>query len=163
MTGNLVEKNKVVTITYRISHENGELAEQSDLPIDYIHGIGDDMFPKIESALEGKNIGDSVEVVLTPDEGFGEHDPNLTFTDFLENVPPEYRHVGAEPSFENANGEVMHMIVSKIENGKLTVDANHPFAGKNMRFNVTVVGVRDATREEIQDHRPMSPSNTTLQ
>lgn len=158
-----IEKNKVVTITYRILHEGGELAEQSDLPIDYIHGTGDDMFPKIEQALEGKQIGDCVEVLLTPQEGFGEHDPNLLFTDDIDNVPAEFRFVGAEPSFENTNGEVMNMHVSKIENGQLTVDANHPFAGKNMRFSVTVVGIRDATREELQGNRPMSPATTTWQ
>ena len=163
MSSNPVAKNKVVTITYRILHENGDLAEQSDLPIDYIHGNSDEMFPKVERALEGKEIGESVDVLLSPEEGFGAHDPNLTFTDDLENVPPEYRHVGAEPSFENAGGEVMHMVVSKIEDGKLTVDANHPFAGKHMRFTVTVVGVRDATVEEIRGNRPMSPASPTLQ
>ena len=163
MSSNAVSKNKVVSITYQISHENGDLAEQSDLPVDYIHGMGEDMFPKIEMALEGKEIGEQVEVTLSPAEGFGEHDPNLTFTDSIENVPPEFRHVGAEPSFENDSGEVMRMVVSKIENGQLTVDANHPFAGKNMRFNVTVVGIRDATLEEIHGHKPMSPTTATLQ
>ena len=158
-----VSKHKVVTITYSISHEDGVIAEQSDLPIEYIHGVDNDMFPKVEAALKAKSVGDSVEVTLSPQDGFGPHDPSLTFTDLLENVPQEFRFVGARPSFQNEQGEVVEMVVSKIEDGKLTVDANHPFAGKNMRFNVTVVGVRDATEEEINSRQIMNPASNTLQ
>jgi len=159
----IIGKNKVVSIIYSILHENGDIAEQSDLPVEYFHGQKNEMFPKIEAALEGKSVGDSVEVVLSPDEGFGPHDPGLTFTDFLENVPHEFRFIGARPSFQNEQGEVVEMVVSKIEDGKLTVDANHPFAGKNMRFNVKVIGVRDATQDEVATKQIMSPASKSLQ
>lgn len=163
MANPVISKNKVVAITYSISHEDGVVAEQSDLPIEYLHGLRNEMFPKVEAALEGKSVDDKIEVTLSPKEGFGEYDPKLTFTDVLENVPQEFRFIGARPSFQNDQGEVVEMVVSKIEDGKLTVDANHPFAGKRMRFDITVVGVRDATQEEIASEQIMAPGSNTLQ
>lgn len=163
MENAVISKHKVVTFTYSIAYEDGVVAEQSDLPMEYMHGVDNDMFPKVEAALDGKTVGDSVEVTLDPSEGFGAHDPKLTFTDALENVPEEFRFVGARPSFQNQNGEVVEMVVSKIEDGQLTVDANHPFAGKSMRFNVKVIAVRDATAEEKNNQQVMTQSNTTLQ
>ncbi|MDH5324772.1 MAG: peptidylprolyl isomerase [Gammaproteobacteria bacterium] len=158
-----VSKNLVVSITYRIFNEKGELAEQSDLPIDYIHGVENPMFEKIEHALDQKCVGDTVEVELSPTEGFGEYNPNLCFTDDLENVPHEYRFVGARPSFENEQGEVMDLVVTKIENGKLTVDANHQFAGQTVKFQVDVVGIRPATKEELDGTAIVSQAPHTLQ
>ena len=149
MSDQIVAKNKVVSITYRILDEQGELMEQSDIPIDYIHGTDNDMFAKVEHALEGKAVGDTVEVVLPPEDGFGHANPNKTFTDDIENVPPEFRHVGARPMFQNEHGEVTEFVVSKIENGKLTVDGNHPFAGKTMTFKVDVIAIRDASKDEL--------------
>ena len=153
----LVDKGKVVTITYRIYNEQGDLVEQSDIPLDYVHGTDNDMFAKVENALVGKTVGDTVEVVLPPADGFGLPDPSLMFTDDLENVPPEYRHVGARPMFQNDQGEVTEFVVSHIENGRLTVDGNHPFAGKTMTFKVDVVAIRDATQEELEGGASVVP------
>lgn len=107
------------------------------------------MYPKVEQALEGKLAGEMVEVKLPPKDGFGEHDPSLTFTDQIDNVPEEFRWVGARPAFEDENGEVMELVVSKIEGDQLTVDANHPFAGKTVTFRVKVVNVRKASDAEL--------------
>lgn len=161
MSEHIVTKHKVVSITYRILDENKEVVEQSDIPIDYIHGTDNDMFAKVEQALEGKTVCDTVAVVLSPEEGFGHADPNLTFTDDIENAPPEYRYLGARPMFQNEHGEVTEFVVSKIENGKLTVDGNHPFAGKTMTFKVDVVAIRDATGEELAGGLSMAPSGLT--
>ena len=152
-----VTKGKVVSITYRIFNEQGDLVEQSDIPVDYVHGADNDMFAKVENALEGKTVGDTVDVVLPPEAGFGFPNPSLTFTDDLENVPPEFRHVGARPMFQNEQGEVTEFVVSKVENDKVTVDGNHPFAGKTMTFKVDVVAIRDATEEEMQDGASVVP------
>ncbi len=149
MTEQLIEKNKVVSITYSIRDEKGELMEQSDLPITYIHGVDKRMFDEIVVRLEGGKVGDEVEVTLTPEQAFGAHDPELTFSDDIENVPTEYQHIGAEAMFENDNGETMTMNVIKIEDGTITLDGNHPFAGKTIVFSLKVVGVRDASPEEL--------------
>jgi FKBP-type peptidyl-prolyl cis-trans isomerase SlyD len=88
-------------------------------------------------------------VELTPEEGFGMHDPDLTYTDDLENVPPECRRLGAEVEMMNDQGDTRKFTVTRIENGKLTVDGNHPMAGKTIVFHIRVTGIRDATEEEI--------------
>jgi len=148
MSAPVVGKHKVVAITYSIIDESGVILEQSDIPVYYVHGSPNQMFPEVEAALDGKELGAAVEVVLEPESAFGQHDPSLTFTDDIENVPPEFRHVGAEVQMQNDRGETRSFLVSKIEGDKLTVDGNHPFAGKKLTYAVTIADIRDATEEE---------------
>lgn len=153
MSAPVVRKNKAVYITYSILHE-AQVVEQSDMPIGYVHGAESGLFEQVEAALEGAKIGDKLEVTLPPEQGFGAHDPDLTFTDDIENVPPEYRYLGAEVEFENESGEALKFLVTRIANDKLTVDGNHPFAGKTVKFVVTVLAIRDASPDEIANGRP---------
>ena len=150
MTEQRIAATKLVTLTYRITDTEGAVLEQNDMPVSYLHGGYSDMFEKVERALEGKVTGDVVEVTLAPSEGFGDHDPNLTFTDDIENVPPQFRRIGAEVQMENEVGDPRIFLVTKIENGQLTVDCNHPFAGKTVHFRIEVMSVRDATSDELQ-------------
>jgi FKBP-type peptidyl-prolyl cis-trans isomerase SlyD len=154
MTASVITKNKVVSLIYAVRNQKGELFEYRDLPVSYVHGSGADLFPKIEQALDGRAVGDRVEVQLTPSEAFGEHDPKLTFTDDIDNAPPELRHVGAEFEAQNAKGESIVLVVTRVEADKITVDANHPLAGQTITFEVTVRDIRDATPEEIRNGRP---------
>jgi FKBP-type peptidyl-prolyl cis-trans isomerase SlyD len=150
----VVAKNKVVSLIYVVRNEKGEIFEYRDLPVSYVHGSGADLFPRIEQALEGRAVGDRVAVQLTPADAFGDRDPKLTFTDDIENAPPELRRVGAEFEAQNAKGESIMLTVTRIEGDKITVDANHPLAGQNISFEVTVRDIRDATPEEIRNGRP---------
>jgi FKBP-type peptidyl-prolyl cis-trans isomerase SlyD len=145
-----IAHGKVGTFTYVILDTDGKVLEQSDLPMSYIHGVDGKMFPKVEAAMTGARVGDKVEAMLTPADGFGEHDSDMTMTDDVENVPPEYRHVGAEALFENEDGETITMFVTEIEDDQVTLDGNHPFAGKTVIFRLTVIGIRDATPQELQ-------------
>ena len=154
MTASVVTKNRVVSLIYAVRNQKGELFEYRDLPVSYVHGSGVDLFPKIEAALEGRTIGDRVVVELSPADAFGEHDPKLTFTDDIDNAPPELRHVGAEFEAQNAKGESILLVVTRVEADKITVDANHPLAGQTITFEVTVQDIRDATPEEIRNGRP---------
>jgi FKBP-type peptidyl-prolyl cis-trans isomerase SlyD len=116
-----------------------------------VHGGKHDLFEKIEQELEGCVENDVVQVKLTPEEGFGPYDPALTYIDDLENVPAEFRRIGAEVEMMNDQGESRKFKVTRIEDGKLTVDGNHPMAGKNIIFNIKVVGIRDATPDELSN------------
>ena len=150
MSNNRVTKHKVVSLTYRILDEDGSLLEQVDLPVSYVHGGKNDLIEKLETALEDKAVGDQVELTVAPDEAFGEHDPALTYTDDIENVPPQFRQVGAEVEMQNDEGEIKTFIVSQIQDGKLTVDGNHPLAGKSLPFLVKVEAIRNASEDEIR-------------
>ncbi|MDA8389432.1 MAG: peptidylprolyl isomerase [Gammaproteobacteria bacterium] len=150
----VVTKDKVVSLTYVLHDQHGEIFEYTDLPVYYVHGSGQGLFDKIEQALDGHDIGDVVEVELTPADGFGEHDDGLVFTDDLANVPPEFQRVGAQVEAENDRGDTLVFVVTRVEGGQVTVDANHPLAGQTVRFVVTIRDVRDATDEERQTGRP---------
>ena len=153
-----IKKDKFVALTYTITDENSEILERIDIPIKYIHGRDSQVIEKIENALEGCASGDEISVELLPSEGFGDHQPELTFTDDIDNVPSEFRHIGAEVEFQNDKGETKIFRVTTIEDGKLTVDGNHPFAGKTVTYNITIADVRDATPEELADAVTQAPS-----
>lgn len=157
-----ISKNKAVYITYSIVDEHGQVFEQMDMPVGYIHRANSGIFEKVEDALEGLTIGDRVEVTLTQEEGFGPYQPELSFTDDIDNVPPEFRFVGAEVEFTNDREESMMFKVTRIADGKLTVDGNHPMAGQTVTFVVTVAAIRAAEAAEIAGGRPADSNFTTL-
>lgn len=137
----IISNGKEVTLSYMIRSASGEILEYNDMPVTYQHGGNSDLFPEIELALEGKREGDEVTVEIPWAQAFGPHDPGLTFTDELENSPPEMRYIGAEMAAENASGEVLEFRVTQISDDKITIDANHPLAGKDLVFVVTVKAV----------------------
>lgn len=155
MSESRVTPLKVVSFTYEISDESGQVVEKIDIPVSYLHGGRGDIFPQVEKALDGREVGDRVEVTLSPEEGFGPYRPELTFTDDLANVPPEFRFIGAEVEMQNDQGEAKKFVVSRIADDKLTVDANHPFAGKHITFAVTIVGIRDPRPQEVAQGAPV--------
>jgi len=157
-----ISQHKAVYVTYVIQDEAGGILDQNDVAVGYIHGVGGPLFKPIEAALEGCEPGDTVTVTLPPDEAFGAHDDSLTFTDSLENVPPELRYVGAEAEMQNERGEVRQFRVTRIGDGTLTVDANHPFAGRTLTFRVTAQEVRDATADEISRGLPADMAAPTI-
>ncbi len=161
MSEQRVARHKAVYFRYLVKDEYGETTEQSDLPVGYVHGVGSALLEKLEKALEGHVAGDVIEVPISPEEGFGPYDPDLTFTDDVENVPPQLRQVGAEAEMQNEAGEVRKFIVTKIEDGKLTVDGNHPYADKNVVFKLTITEVRDATPQEIATGYPTGQAPPT--
>lgn len=146
-----ISKNKFVSLTYTITDEDDNILERIDMPIQYIQGVRSQVIKKIEQSLEGHQVGDLVHVSLSPEEGFGPHLPELTFSDDIENVPPQFHSIGAEVEFQNDHGESKMFRVTNIEDGKLTVDGNHPFAGKTVTYNITVKEVRDATANELKN------------
>jgi len=145
-----ISKNKFVSLVYTITDEDDNILERIDMPIQYIQGGKSQVIEKIETALDGHQVGDLVHVTLNPDEAFGPHDPELTFSDDINNVPPQFHSIGAEVEFQNEQGESKIFYVTKIEDGQLTVDGNHPFAGKTITYNITVREVRDATADELK-------------
>jgi len=148
MPDDKIGPGKLVSLTYSILDETGAVLEQHDIPVSYIYGGEVELLGGMDKAVEGKRAGDSVEVSLAPDEGVGPYDPTLAFTDDIDNVPPQFRQVGAEVPMQSESGEVKTFYVTRIEDGKLTIDGNHPMAGKALRVQVSIHEVRDATKED---------------
>ena len=153
MPSDRIADGKYVKVTYSIAEQGGEVLEHNDLPVAYIHGRGSQLLPSLANALTGKSAGEDVRVTVPPAEGFGEHQAELTYTDDLANVPEEFRHLGAEVEMRNERGESRMFRVTRIEDNQLTVDGNHPLAGKTLVFTVRVVEVRDAT---VADRRELA-------
>lgn len=145
-----VQRDRVVRLKYALFDlDDGRAVEFRD-DLYYLHGGYGGAFPKVEAALEGREVGASVEVLLSPEEGYGPHLPDLVITVEEEAIPAEARRVGAQIDGEAADGHIVKFVVTRIDQGRITVDGNHPLAGRNLRFVFEVLDVRDATAEEIQ-------------
>jgi len=142
--------NKFVELTYRIiDQSNGEVIEQVEEPLGYVQGDNSLLFNQVTKELEGKCVGDEVEILLKAEDAFGKKADELIFTDDINNVPVEYRFIGASVTMQNDKGGTKDFIVSSIEDGKLTIDGNHPLAGKDIIFYVEILSIREATADEI--------------
>ncbi len=154
MSDDRIGPGKYVSFTYRISDTEGNILEHNDLPVSYVHGGPTEIIGDVDKALVGKRPGDEVDVRVSPEKGFGPHDPALTFTDDIANVPPQFRQIGAEVQMQNEAGEVRSFYVTRIEGDRLTVDGNHPMAGKTLLVHVKVLEVRtptEADREHLSE------------
>ncbi|MDO9009663.1 MAG: peptidylprolyl isomerase [Thiobacillus sp.] len=138
------------------------VVEQHDVPVGYVQGANSGILPAIESAVAGRTLGERIEIKLMPEDGYGVRDESLVFVDAIENVPPEFRRVGAEVMFENASGETKVFYVTAIENGQLTLDGNPSLAGQTVTCLVNIIDIRDATPEEIQNGRPLDVKTGTV-
>ena len=149
-----IAKDAVVSLRYELIDLNsGALLEKSNDPISYVHGGYDGIFPTVEEALHGKNIGDKVSVKMEPDEAFGEYDHELVRVESRDMFPKDIAvgmqlEGGAE---DDEDEDYMLFTVVEISDKEVTVDGNHPLAGKTLNFNATVTDVRAATKEEL-DH-----------
>ena len=127
--------NKFVELTYRIiDQSNGEVIEQVEEPLGYVQGDNSLLFNQVTKELEGKCVGDEVEILLKAEDAFGKKADELIFTDDINNVPMEYRFIGASVTMQNDKGGTKDFIVSSIEDGKLTIDGNHPSCGQRYYF-----------------------------
>ena len=138
-----------MSLNYELHDTDGKLIEKTDGPIEYLHGGHDGIFPRVEQALSGKNVGDSCRVRLEPEDAFGDYDADLVHLE-PRNKFPDTVKVGMQ--FEGRgteSGTSLIYTVTDIAADKVVVDGNHPLAGKALDFTCTVTAVRAATKEEI--------------
>ena len=150
-----IASNIVATIHYTLKDDKGELIESSSQeggePLSYIHGTGN-LIPGLEEKLEGKSKGDKLSVSVSADDAYGERDESLIeVVEKSEFDDAEELVEGKEFQYDDEDGNIFHVRIVKIDGGKVTVDCNHPLAGKNLSFDVEVLDVRAATQEEL-DH-----------
>ncbi len=146
-----IEARKVVTLNYTLTDNDGNVIDQSsDSSFAYLHGANN-IIPGLENALEGKSAGDSLNVSVTPAEGYGERDPAKTQA-VPRNMFPEDTdiEVGMQFHAQGPNGETLVVSVAAVEDDTVTVDGNHPLAGVQLNFDVEVIGVREASKEELE-------------
>jgi FKBP-type peptidyl-prolyl cis-trans isomerase SlyD len=144
-------KNAVDALRYEVFDDQGEPIERGKEPLVYLHGGHAGIFPRVEQELAGKEEGDMVQVQLTPAEAFGERDDALV-RDEPRSHFPEKVEVGMYFEAEMKHGEHAQPVVFqvvRVSGDSVTIDGNHPLAGRALDFRATVVSVRPATQEEI--------------
>jgi FKBP-type peptidyl-prolyl cis-trans isomerase SlyD len=146
-----VEKDLVVSMEYKLTVE-GEVVDSSteDGPIEFIQGRGN-IIPGLEKELYDMNIGDSKKVKVVAKEAYGEYDPEaveeVPLEDFPTDIPME---VGVELAVEDEEGEAMSAVIVEIGKDTVTLDFNHPLAGKDLDFDIKIAAIRAATEEELK-------------
>ena len=145
-----IAQNSVVTIHYTLKDDAGEVIDSSREgdPIAYLHGHGN-LVPGLERELEGKNTGDKVNVSVAPEQGYGEYDKAL-----VQQVPRRALQgianikVGLRLQAQTPQGP-RAVVVTRLVGDMVTIDGNHPLAGKNLNFDVEITDVREASEEEL--------------
>ncbi len=143
-----IEKNSAVTMQFKLTEASGKVIENSGKPAVYLHGGYGNTLPKIEEALDGKEAGYAVTLNLSAADAFGVYDEALLRTLPKKQFPPGVK-LGGQLEGRGDDGSVQVFTVMKIKGDTVYMDANHPLAGKDIRFELKVLSVRAATEEEI--------------
>ncbi len=155
-----ITENKVVLIHYTLKDNSGETLDSSEgkEPLAYIQGIGN-IIVGLEEALLGKIVGDKVNTTIAPEKGYG-----VRNEENIHKVPlAGFQADGDEKLVEGmqvrveTNEGISIADVSKIEGDEVTLDLNHPLAGETLHFNVEIVDIREATKEELEHGHAHGP------
>ncbi|MHB8057573.1 MAG: FKBP-type peptidyl-prolyl cis-trans isomerase [Desulfuromonadaceae bacterium] len=152
-----VSKNKVVTISYNLTDPDGNMLDEGNEPLVYLHGGYGGVFAPIEEALEGKACGNLITVKLQPNDAFGEYDFDLLLVEPVENLPQPLK-VGMMIEGDTEEGMeegAVFYTVTEIAEGKAVLDGNHPLSGMALVFIGTVKEIRPATSAEIAAREPL--------
>lgn len=155
-----IEKNKVVGIDYTLTDDKGKVLDSSEglEPLCYLHGA-DNIITGLERALEGQEVGAELQVLVTPEDGYGDRDESL-----MQEIPKEEfdeiedLEVGMEFEVETEEGPRV-ILITEIGDEVVTVDGNHPFSGINLSFKVAVREIRKATEEELEHGHAHGPGD----
>lgn len=157
----VIADKKVVALDYTLKDETGQVLDSShgQEPLLYLHGA-QQIVPGLERALTGLQAGDSKDVVVAPEDGYGAHDPEGVFG-IPRTAFPEGAQVTVGQTFVGEDDEGQHVPVRVIEvrDDAIVVDANHPLAGQTLYFHVDVRDVRDATLEELTHGHAHGPGH----
>lgn len=147
-----IAANTVVTIDYTLTNDEGQILDQSDKgQFSYLHGASN-IIPGLENALAGKSAGDSLNVSVQPEEGYGLRDEAMRQTLSRDMFGPDQDiEAGMQFHAQSPEGNTMVITVTNVDGDDISVDGNHPLAGVNLNFAVSVVDIREASKEEI-DH-----------
>lgn len=146
-----ITKHAVATIAYTLKDDDGEVLDTSSgrEPLAYVHGVGS-LVPGLESELEGKTAGESFEVRIPPENGYGVRHENLVQEVPRDRLPPDPDpEVGMQLRATGEGGQEFLLTIVAVEDDTVHLDGNHPLAGVPLNFSVEVVSVREATAEEI--------------
>ena len=145
-----IAKDKVATFHYTLKEEGGSFEENSreDQPVAYLHGH-DNILPGLEAVLAGKQAGDRASVTLPPEQAYGVRNPQMQQRIAIKHLKYAGKLKAGDIAWLETEEGPRQVVVTKPGKFMAEVDTNHPLAGKTLTFDVEILGVRDATPEEI--------------
>ncbi|MGB6054305.1 MAG: peptidylprolyl isomerase [Burkholderiaceae bacterium] len=143
-----IDKDTAVTLRLTVAESTGKVIQNGKTPIAYLHGGYDNLFPKLEAALQGQEAGFKTTMNLAPENAFGLRDESLTRTISKKDFPPGVKVGGTLQGYTDAGHEQVFTVL-KIKGDQVMLDGNHPLAGKALHVKAEVLSVRAATAEEI--------------
>ena len=161
----VITAGKVVSLQVSLADIWGNVVDEPDEAIQYLHGGYDDIFPVVEAALGGKGVKDSIDVRLEPEDAYGDYDETLLRVEdrgrFPESLEVGMRFSGEE---EGETGDESDLVftVTDIEGDKVVLDANHPLAGMALQFKATVTAVRPANPDEMANGTADDPTSVIV-
>jgi FKBP-type peptidyl-prolyl cis-trans isomerase SlyD len=150
MSTSTVQKDSVVSLLYVLKDKEGTVIDQTEGgdPLVYIHGH-DNIIPGLEKEMLGLKVGDKKKVEVLADNAYGVYDPDKCFGIERDSLPDAELTPGMTLELTPDDGETFLARIVKIEEDHVQVDANHPMAGKDLFFDVEVVGLREGNSEEV--------------
>jgi FKBP-type peptidyl-prolyl cis-trans isomerase SlyD len=152
MTTLVVGAGMAVAIYYTVTDETGTTVDTTKgrPPLTYLHGRSQ-IVSGLEKALEGKRKNDHILVSVPPEEGYGVHRPEGLFKMKRSAMPSNIAlEIGRMLTMRSATSQARNVRVHAFEGDEVVLDQNHPMAGKTLKFDVTIAGVRAATAEELE-------------
>ncbi len=138
-----------VAYTLTVDGDNVESASADD-PLEYLHGF-EEIIPGLEKKLTGKKVGDKFSVTLAPEDAYGEYDEDDVEELEIDDFPDDEVLVpGMELLLEDEDGYIMEGTIKSVEGDVITVDMNPIYAGKSVTYDIEILGLRHATKEEIE-------------
>lgn len=147
----MVKDGSVVSICYRLTNAAGEELDRAERtePFFYLHGSGQ-IIPGLEAALLGGLVGTKKQVRIEPADAYGEVDQNLVTQVPRSSFPAGQKlEVGMKFAAEVEEGNDVVFTITKVEGETVFIDGNHPLAGETLQFDVEILGVREATADEL--------------
>lgn len=155
-----IRDDMFVELTYKVTDKkSGDVLSTVEFPLGYVHGHNDTLAPQVLEDLEGRSVGDVLEVPIDCNQIYGPRDESLVFTDRIENVPEQYREIGTTITMENDKGDPRNFIVTRMDDETLTVDGNNPLCGREVIFTLEVLKVREPTDEELAAGGAVQPDS----
>ena len=147
-----IENDKWVEIHYTLKDDNGNQIDSSvgNEPLGYVHGRGY-LISGLENQLAGHEPGDKFSAHIEPKDGYGEYDPEAVYMLERSMFPADFPiEKGRLVPLEDDEGNHLHSYIQEWNDETVTVDLNHPMAGKTLVFDCEIVSLRPGTAEEIE-------------
>jgi len=136
-----VSNGKVISLEYTLKLEDGQVVDTNvgQDPLTYTQGANQ-IIRGVEAAVEGMEIGQAKQAVVSPQEGYGDPDPDA-FHEIPKDKVPQEAKVGTQLHGKDASGREIRPIVSAIKDDTVLLDFNHPLAGKTLYFDLKVLNI----------------------